>query len=176
MSGLGQQDDPLTAAVRELVSVARDRALDPASRDQLADAVTRLSGPLRLAIAGRVKAGKSTLLNALVGEELAPTDAGHGEFRRGRRLRSGCIRVSAKRSQSVRPVFCFSGLLLQFRLHLRDPKLFEGGCVFRCTAFLLKLGKFVENAEVGALDGGEVAEQALELFGLLDKDGGQAYC
>ena len=29
-----------------------------------------------VAIVGRVKAGKSTLLNALVGEELAPTDAG----------------------------------------------------------------------------------------------------
>ena len=36
----------------------------------------RLHGPLRVAIAGKVKAGKSTLLNALVGEELAPTDAG----------------------------------------------------------------------------------------------------
>ena len=29
-----------------------------------------------MAIAGKVKAGKSTLLNALVGEQLAPTDAG----------------------------------------------------------------------------------------------------
>src|SRR5205823_4612366 len=30
----------------------------------------------RVAVAGKVKAGKSTLLNALVGEEIAPTDAG----------------------------------------------------------------------------------------------------
>ena len=36
---------------------------------------TRLDEPLRVAIAGKVKAGKSTLLNALVGERLAPTDA-----------------------------------------------------------------------------------------------------
>ena len=36
----------------------------------------RLHGPLRVAVAGRVKAGKSTLLNALVGERMAPTDAG----------------------------------------------------------------------------------------------------
>lgn len=36
----------------------------------------RFDEPLRVAIAGKVKSGKSTLLNALVGEEIAPTDAG----------------------------------------------------------------------------------------------------
>ena len=46
------------------------------ARGRLAEARSRLHGPLRLAIAGKVKAGKSTLLNAILGEELAPTDAG----------------------------------------------------------------------------------------------------
>jgi hypothetical protein len=43
---------------------------------RLRAARARLDEPLRVAIAGKVKAGKSTLLNALVGERIAPTDAG----------------------------------------------------------------------------------------------------
>jgi hypothetical protein len=68
--------DPLTESVRTLTRMALDRAQDENARDRLTEALDRLSQPLRLAIAGRVKAGKSTLLNALIGEELAPTDAG----------------------------------------------------------------------------------------------------
>jgi hypothetical protein len=46
-----------------------------AGAHDVADIAARLREPLRVAIAGKVKAGKSTLLNALVGELIAPTDA-----------------------------------------------------------------------------------------------------
>jgi hypothetical protein len=47
-----------------------------AHQADLARMESRLDEPLRVAIAGKVKAGKSTLLNALVGDLLAPTDEG----------------------------------------------------------------------------------------------------
>ncbi|MGE2733496.1 dynamin family protein [Mycolicibacterium vaccae] len=48
----------------------------------------RLNEPIRVALAGTLKAGKSTLVNALVGENIAPTDATEATrivtwFRRG---------------------------------------------------------------------------------------------
>jgi predicted GTPase len=65
----------LVDEVRGLLAQARQELTGDAAAT--VDAIAaRLDEPLRVAFAGRVKAGKSTLLNALVGEELAPTDAG----------------------------------------------------------------------------------------------------
>ncbi len=67
----------MDTAVRTLLRDAIDAYADqPRIADSLRGHVRRLDEPLRVAIAGKVKAGKSTLLNALVGEEIAPTDAG----------------------------------------------------------------------------------------------------
>jgi len=66
--------DPLARSVDDLLARAIDEI--PALTDELTELRRRLGGPLRLALAGKIKAGKSTLLNALLGEELAPTDAG----------------------------------------------------------------------------------------------------
>ena len=65
----------LSDQIAPLLDIASARFDDPHIATALAAVGDRLSGPLRIAIAGKVKAGKSTLLNALVGEELAPTDA-----------------------------------------------------------------------------------------------------
>jgi hypothetical protein len=62
--------------VRTLLDRALAESRDPTLRQRLAEARRRVDEPLRVAIAGKIKAGKSTLLNALVGEELAATDAG----------------------------------------------------------------------------------------------------
>ena len=73
----GPMTGPLSATARDvLVRAVHVYRGDPRVAAWLDAQVARLDGPLRIAIAGKVKAGKSTLLNALVGEQIAPSDAG----------------------------------------------------------------------------------------------------
>jgi hypothetical protein len=64
------------AQVRGVLTRAGEVYAGTPGAAEVAAIAARLDEPLRVAIAGKVKAGKSTLLNALIGEELAPTDAG----------------------------------------------------------------------------------------------------
>ena len=66
----------LPARLRALLGAASAAYAGTPAAGVLGALSARLDEPLRVAIAGRVKAGKSTLLNALVGERLAATDAG----------------------------------------------------------------------------------------------------
>jgi hypothetical protein len=64
--------DQVRALLAEAITVYAGRPLEAS----LYAVAAQFEEPLRVAIAGRVKAGKSTLLNALVGDQVAATDAG----------------------------------------------------------------------------------------------------
>ncbi len=64
----------LRERLRALCEAAAKLVDEQDQRDRITDLVVRIDGPLRVAFAGRIKAGKSTLLNALIGERVAPTD------------------------------------------------------------------------------------------------------
>src|SRR5205823_7460112 len=66
---------PLSARVADLCQEVGHRLGGP-TQGQVFDVRRRLSEPLRVAIAGRLKAGKSTLVNALIGRRVAPTEVG----------------------------------------------------------------------------------------------------
>src|SRR2546430_7259411 len=66
---------PLSARVAGLCQEVGHRLGGP-TKAQVFDVRRGLSEPLRVAIAGRLKAGKSTLVNALIGRRVAPTEVG----------------------------------------------------------------------------------------------------
>lgn len=66
---------PLSVRVARLCDEAGPR-LDAGTAQQVLAVRRRLDEPLRVAIAGRLKAGKSTLVNALIGRRVAPTEVG----------------------------------------------------------------------------------------------------
>ncbi len=66
---------PLSAAVAGMCRALLPQVSGPTAAG-IADVLRRLDLPLQLAVAGRIKSGKSTLVNALIGRRVAPTDIG----------------------------------------------------------------------------------------------------
>ncbi|HWC80220.1 MAG TPA: dynamin family protein [Pseudonocardiaceae bacterium] len=66
---------PLSAAVANLC-VRLQPQVGPGTAAGFREVLRRLSAPLQVAVAGRIKSGKSTLVNALIGRRVAPTDIG----------------------------------------------------------------------------------------------------
>ena len=70
-----QWPGPLSAAVARMCTDLRPQLTEQtAARSD--DVLRRLAAPLQVAVAGRIKSGKSTLVNALIGRRVAPTDIG----------------------------------------------------------------------------------------------------
>ena len=92
---------PLSSRVADLCQEVGNRLGDPA-RTQVLDVRRRLGEPLRVAIAGRLKSGKSTLVNALIGRRVAPTEVGEctrivTQFRYGTSDRVDIVRRNGTR-------------------------------------------------------------------------------
>jgi hypothetical protein len=66
---------PLSAAVANLCVRLRPQ-VSARTEAGFREVLRRLSAPLQVAVAGRIKSGKSTLVNALIGRRVAPTDIG----------------------------------------------------------------------------------------------------
>jgi GTPase SAR1 family protein len=66
---------PLSAAVAGLCQRLLPQ-VSPRTAGGFHEVLRRLGAPLQVAVAGRIKSGKSTLVNALIGRRVAPTDVG----------------------------------------------------------------------------------------------------
>ncbi|MEU6644970.1 dynamin family protein [Saccharomonospora sp. NPDC046836] len=66
---------PLSTSVANLCRRLQPQ-VSPRTATGFAEVLRRLGAPLQVAVAGRIKSGKSTLVNALIGRRVAPTDVG----------------------------------------------------------------------------------------------------
>lgn len=75
MTDQGRLAGPLSTAVAGLCQRLQPQ-VSARTAAGFGEVVRRLGAPLQVAVAGRIKSGKSTLVNALIGRRVAPTDVG----------------------------------------------------------------------------------------------------
>ncbi|MEU6129582.1 dynamin family protein [Saccharopolyspora sp. NPDC047091] len=66
---------PLSASVARMCAGLRGQVCERTAAG-FDEVLHRMSAPLQVAVAGRIKSGKSTLVNAMIGRRVAPTDVG----------------------------------------------------------------------------------------------------
>lgn len=74
-AGGGRPAGPLSESVADLCNRLRGQ-VSPRTAAGFTEVLRRLDAPLQVAVAGRIKSGKSTLVNALIGRRVAPTAVG----------------------------------------------------------------------------------------------------
>ncbi|MBB3049735.1 hypothetical protein FHS23_000730 [Prauserella isguenensis] len=74
-AGEGRPAGPLSESVADLCNRLRSQ-VSPRTAAGFTEVLRRLGAPLQVAVAGRIKSGKSTLVNALIGRRVAPTAVG----------------------------------------------------------------------------------------------------
>ncbi|SDZ41717.1 Dynamin family protein [Micromonospora pattaloongensis] len=75
MSGMDRLDESVWALLHEALRVYQD---SPRATLHLRHQLARFEQPVRIAVAGPWQSGKSTLINAILGEEVAPVEVGDG--------------------------------------------------------------------------------------------------
>src|SRR5436190_2550868 len=99
----------LETALGKLLRLATEMRRDPATLDTLHALLTDVREPLLFVVVGEVKAGKSSLLNALFGEDFAKVDVLPATdrvyiFRHGTEDKS--VEVSAQLTERYLPIPC----------------------------------------------------------------------
>ncbi|HQZ34619.1 MAG TPA: dynamin family protein, partial [Ilumatobacteraceae bacterium] len=92
----GPPPPPISSRIRQLCDDALEHLVPGPGRTMAEQISAKLAAPLTITVAGGVSSGKSTLVNALLGQRIAAVDAGEctrvvTEFRYGAHERAEVI-------------------------------------------------------------------------------------
>ncbi|MBE9374676.1 dynamin family protein [Saccharopolyspora sp. HNM0983] len=134
--------------------------------DRFDDVLRRLAAPLQVAVAGRIKSGKSTLVNALIGRRVAPTDIGECT-RLVTRFQYGTVdRIEVVLTDGTRQAVPFApdgGIPAELGMELSEVSHLEA---YLTNAVLREL-TVIDTPGLGSLDA-DAAGRTADLLGEID--------
>ncbi|GGL96180.1 dynamin family protein [Nakamurella endophytica] len=154
---------PLSQAVAGMCAALLPQ-VSPGTARGVQDVLDRLDTPLQLAVAGRIKSGKSTLVNALIGRRVAPTDIGEctrlvTRFQYGTVDRIEVVRTDGRRT--VVPFAADGGIPADLGLDLVSVSHLEA---FLTSAVLADI-TVIDTPGLGSMDAASVSRTEALLGG-----------